>query len=44
MPFINEILLVKHKTGVAIKLGEVMLPNGILYNSEAWHGRNVYKF
>ena len=35
---IKEIPLGKHKTEVALKLREAMLINGILYNSEAWHG------
>ena len=38
MAIINEIPLGKHKIDVAMKLREVMLLNGILYNSEAWHG------
>ena len=35
---INEIPLGEHKMHVALKLREAMLINGILYNSEAWHG------
>ena len=38
LSIISEIPLGKHKIIVAMKLGEVMLLNGILYNSEAWHG------
>ena len=38
MAIINEIPLGKHRMVVALKLREVMLLNGILYNSEAWHG------
>ena len=38
MSILNEIPLGKHKMDVAMKLKEVMLINGILYNSEAWHG------
>ena len=38
LSIINEIPLGKHKIDVAMKLREVMLLNGILYNSEAWHG------
>ena len=38
LSIINEIPLGKHKTEVAIKLREAMLLNGILFNSEAWHG------
>ena len=35
---INEIPLGKHKVEVALRLREAMLVNGILFNSEAWHG------
>ena len=35
---INKIPLGEHKMHVALKLREAMLINGILYNSEAWHG------
>ena len=38
LSIIEEIPLGKHKTEVALKLREAMLINGILYNSEAWHG------
>ena len=38
LSIINEIPLGRHKIDVAMKLREVMLLNGILYNSEAWHG------
>ena len=34
---ITEVPFGKHKMKVAIKLREVMLINGILYNSKAWH-------
>ena len=34
----EEIPLGKHKIRVAMKLREAMLINGLLYNSEAWHG------
>ena len=35
---IPKIPLGEHKMHVALKLREAMLINGILYNSEAWHG------
>ena len=38
MSILDEIPLGKHRISVAMKLREVMLMNGILYNSEAWHG------
>ena len=38
LSIINEVPLGKHKTEVALKLREAMLLNGILFNSEAWHG------
>ena len=38
LAIINEIPLGIHRIDVAMKLREVMLLNGILYNSEAWHG------
>ena len=38
MSILNEIPIGKHKMDVATKLREVMLINGILCNSEAWHG------
>ena len=38
MSILNEIPLGKYRIVVALKLREVMLLNGILYNSEAWHG------
>ena len=38
MSIIDEIPLGKHRVDVAFKLREVMLLNGILFNSEAWHG------
>ena len=34
----EEIPFGKHKIEVAMKLREAMLINGLLYNSEAWHG------
>ena len=40
LAIISEIPLGKHATTVALKLREVMLLNGILFNSEAWHGVN----
>ena len=38
LSIIDEIPLGKHTTTVALKLREVMLLNGIMFNSEAWHG------
>ena len=38
MSIIDEIPLGKHRVDVAFKLREVMLLNGKLFNSEAWHG------
>ena len=38
MSIINEIPLGRHKIYVALKIREVMLLNGILFNSESWHG------
>ena len=38
MSILDEIPLGKHRISVAMKLREVMLINGILYNREAWHG------
>ena len=38
MTILDEIPLGKHRIDVALKLREVMLINGILFNSEAWHG------
>ena len=38
LAIINEIPLGKHKVEVALKLREAMLINGMLFNSEAWHG------
>lgn len=35
---VNEIPFGKYRMEVAMKLRESMLINGILYNSEAWHG------
>ena len=36
MTILNEISLGKHTIDVALKLGEVMLINGILFDSKAW--------
>ena len=38
LSIINEIPLGRHRTEVALKLREAMLIDGILFNSEAWHG------
>ena len=38
LSIINEIPLGKHRVDVALRLREAMLINGILFNSEAWHG------
>ena len=38
MSILSEIPLGKYKTEAALKLREAMLLNGVLYNSEAWHG------
>ena len=38
LSILDEIPLGKYKTEVALRLREAMLINGILYNSEAWHG------
>ena len=38
MAIVNEIPFGKHRIEVALKLRESMLLNGMLYNSEAWHG------
>jgi hypothetical protein len=38
LSIINEIPLGKHRVEVALRLREAMLINGILHNSEAWHG------
>ena len=38
LSIINEIPLGKYKVEVVLKLREAMLINGILFNSEAWHG------
>ena len=38
LSIINEIPLGKHRVDVALRLREAMLINGILHNSEAWHG------
>ena len=35
---VEEIPFGKHEIEVAMKLREAMLINGLLYNSEAWHG------
>ena len=38
MSIIEEIPFWKYKIDVAMKLREAMLINGMLYNSESWHG------
>ena len=38
MTILDEIPLEKHTIDVALKLGEVILINGILFNSKAWQG------
>ena len=38
MAIVNEIPFGKHRTEVALKLRESMFLNGMLFNSEAWHG------
>ena len=38
MAIINEIPFGEYRTEVALKLRESMLLNGMLFNSEAWHG------
>ena len=38
MAILTEIPLGSHKMDVAMKLREAMLMNGLVYNSEAWHG------
>ena len=38
MAILTEIPVGSHKIDVAMKLREAMPINGILYNSEAWHG------
>ena len=38
LSILNEVPLGKYKTEVGMKLRDAMLLNGILYNSEAWHG------
>ena len=38
LSIINEIPLGKHWIEVALQLREAMLINGVLFNSEAWHG------
>jgi hypothetical protein len=38
MSILDEVPLGKHRVDVAFKLREAMLLNGILFNSEAWHG------
>ena len=38
MAIIEEFPFGQHKLEVAMKLREAMLLNGILYNSEPWHG------
>ena len=41
LSILDEIPLGLHRIDVAMKLREVMLLNGILYNSEAWHGMTM---
>ena len=38
LAIINEVPLGRHRMEVALKLREAMLINGMLFNSEAWHG------
>ena len=38
MSIINEIPFGEHQTEVALKLREAMFINGMLFNSESWHG------
>ena len=38
LSIVNEIPLGEHKIEIALRLREAMLINGMLYNSEAWHG------
>ena len=38
LSILSEIPLGKYKTEAALKLREAKLLNGVLYNSEAWHG------
>jgi len=38
MAIVNEIPFGKHRIEVALKLRESMFLNGMLFNSEAWHG------
>ena len=38
LSILSEIPLGKYKIEAALHLREAMLLNGILYNSEAWHG------
>ena len=38
LSIVHEIPLGKYRTEMALKLREAMLINGILYNSESWHG------
>ena len=38
LSLINEIPLGRHRIEVALKVREAMLINGILFNSDAWHG------
>ena len=42
LSILSEIPLGKHKIEVALKLREAMLINGVLYNSEAWHGVKMH--
>ena len=38
LSIVNEIPLGEHKIEIALRLREAMLINGMLFNSEAWHG------
>ena len=38
MSILTKIPLGRHTIGTAMKLRNVMVINGIFYNSEAWHG------
>ena len=38
LAIINEIPLGQYKMEIGLKLREAMLINGMLFNSEAWHG------
>ena len=38
LSILSEIPLGKYKIEAALKLREAMLLNGVIFNSEAWHG------